>query len=120
MPVNFELGLVLLVFLVALRFITGRGAASRARALMMDRQNPAAAKHELHALFAVEEETEKAHRAELWQHAQTSVRAAKELRRRLQTDLEEEDEIRALATKAADKPSPEEWKQLQQDRIDLV
>jgi len=36
MPVNFWPAVILLGFLIALRFITGRSAANRARALMMD------------------------------------------------------------------------------------
>jgi len=120
MPANFEVTLVLLGVLVALRFITQRSATNRARALMMDTTDPAGSKEQLRSLFAADEAKEAAQRAELWRKAQSNLRAAKELRRRLQTDLDEEDEIRQLVANAPTKASTEELKQLEQDRVDLV
>jgi hypothetical protein len=87
---------------------------------MLDTKNPEASREQLHAIFAAEEAEEKAERAQLWNDAQTNVRAAKRLRLRLQNQLEEEDEIRRLVANSPTKPSAEEWEQLQRDRVELV
>ena len=75
---------------------------------------------ELRALFVAEEAKEVAQRAELWREAPSNVRAAKELRRRLQGDLEQEDEIRQMVANAPGKASAEELRQLEQDRVELL
>jgi len=87
---------------------------------MSETKDPSGSRDELHALFAAEDRKEKAHRAERWNQAQTSVSAAKDLRRRLQVDLEEEDEVRRLVANGPTKPSAEEWTRLQQDRVELL
>jgi hypothetical protein len=87
---------------------------------MLDTKNPGASRQQLHAIFAAEEAKQKAERAQLWNEAQTDLRAAKKLRRSLQTDLEEEDEIRRLVANSPTKPSAEEWGQLERDRVELV
>ena len=120
MPTSFWPALLALGVLVGLWFIQRRSATNRARALILDTKNPEASRDQLHAIYAAEEAKEKADRARLWNDAQTNPRAAKELRRRLQTDLEEEDEIRKLVGDSPTKPSAEEWEQLRRDRVELL
>ena len=120
MPVNLWPAFLVLGFLVGLWFIQRRSATNRARALMLDTKNPDASREQLQSIFAAEEAKEQAQRAQLWNDAQTSLRAAQKLRRRLQYDLEQEDELRKLLANAPTKPSAEEWAQIQRDREDVV
>jgi hypothetical protein len=87
---------------------------------MLDTKNPDASREQLHAIFAAEEAKEGAQRAQLWHDAQTNLRAAKQLRRYLQNDLEGDDEVRKLVASSPTKPSAEEWEQLQRDRVELM
>jgi|SRR5712664_1594849 len=120
MPLSFAVALLILFVLIALRFITRRSATAQMRALITDTKDPAASRARLRTLFAAEQTKETTRRAELWQEAQTNVRAAKDLRRRLQADLDEEDEVRTLLADSQSRPSAEELKQLQQDRTGLL
>ena len=77
------------------------------------------AREKLRALFADEEKKEVARRADLWHRAPSNARAAKELRRLLQSDLEFEDKIRRDLAASATKPTSE-LKQLDEDRAKLI
>ena len=87
MPASFAVALGVLAVLTVVRFVQRAGFSGRARTIMTETKDPEAAKQMLRELVSDDAAKETARRAELWQHAQTDIGAAQELRRLLQDDL---------------------------------
>jgi hypothetical protein len=69
---------------------------------MTDTKHPEESRRKLRELHAAASGEEKAHRAELWRRAETSVRAARELDRRIRQDIEGQELIRSHLSGLAD------------------
>ena len=95
MPANFAVAVVLLVILAVFWVRERNSVDGQARRLMTDTKDPQASRQKVRQLFAAQAAKEKAQRAALWHEAQTSIRAAHELGRRIREDVKGQELVRA-------------------------
>ena len=97
------LAVVLILFLVFRRSRLRR-TPELTKALELAEKDPAAGREQLAAYFQKEAAEERARRSALWAQAQTDIRAAKDLRRRLLEDLKTDEFARREISKDPNAP----------------